>query len=184
MLANSRIRRILYVNWPSEGFHDVSRAAIKLSQDKILHEIVASAATTHMDELLEVNDSLLREIVGPYGPSIFRNIMEKSRHIKKSLTKHIDRLLGICEINRDALESELLYTVDNLQSSLRASDELIHTLDAILYALGSIKACRNIRCPVQFSFNCYIKRVSSELPSKPPSYTFRCKFCDCRLTSR
>ena len=180
-VANSRIRRALHKNWPSEGFRDVSKAAIKLTQDKMLHEIVATAATRHIDEL---DDSLLREIVGPCGPSIFRQTMERSRHIEDSITTHIDRLLSICKLNRDALESELSYAVVSWQSSLRASNELREMLDAILYALDSIKACRNIHCPVQFSFNCYIKYVPPDpLGSMRPNYTVRCKSCDCRLTS-
>lgn len=182
MLANSRIRRVLHENWPSEGFADVARAAIELTQDKVLHEIVATAATGHIDEL---DDYLLQEIVGPCGPSIFRNIMDRSRHIEDNITTHIDRLLRICKLSRDGLESELSYAVDSLQSSLRASNELVKTLDAMLHALESIKGCRNVRCPVQFRFNCYIERKPPEpLSSMLPKYTLRCASCDCRLTSR
>ncbi|RDL31410.1 uncharacterized protein BP5553_09619 [Venustampulla echinocandica] len=166
-LANTKIQRILDEDWSPNGFLDAVKGVLHSTSDIELHKIMASTATQHVDELIELDDFGKALDMSDFAFGIMRNTITAFQAKVESTTTELQDMSDY---------AMTLLTHESMQRrEANRANRTIENFAACRTILGNTKACRNVHCSAEF--NCYIESGGSP---REPKYTLRCSWCYCR----
>ncbi|KAG8533073.1 uncharacterized protein KY384_001856 [Bacidia gigantensis] len=82
LFTRTEIQRLIDKQWSAEGFCDALIVAFRATSDADLHGIMTSAASTHIDELLQLDEFVALQNIGVGSSSIIQNMANKIRALE------------------------------------------------------------------------------------------------------
>lgn len=170
-LANEKIEGILETSWTAQGFSTIIKEAFKSTSDKELYNIIALAAASHIEELVELEDFAALEVIGDFAISIMRKTTVTHKVQEGLLTER----LKTAESYLQSIERDYTHEKTLREREATRAHRAIKSIDDCLDTLRDTGACRNTNCDALFT--CYVERSGSR---DEPSYLLRCAKCRCK----
>ncbi|KAL6910183.1 hypothetical protein GGI43DRAFT_3455 [Trichoderma evansii] len=160
LLANQKIQQAYFTNWDAKAFAASAKAAISVSGDKSLHNMMALLTAQRLKELRKSGQ--LTSLVGEFAASVLHyhdHLLEASQHEQGQV--------GVQQQN-------------DLQVRCQAAEartaRVIENFDKLVNLTNNREYCRNGACCEEFGS--YIEAAGDD-PAEP-TYILRCSWCGCR----
>ena len=179
-LAITKIEKILKTTSSTDAFLEVVRETLTSNNDWALHDMVASIAAAHVEELAEEKLDHLNDRT--HFPAFSLNLMKNkvaAHKAKEEEHKASEELsaqeLATARSRIDCLQLECLLERSFGVDAIARANRIIKNNDECRQVLARTRVCRNVRC--EFDFLCNIEKGGQE---NKPRYILRCARCKCR----
>lgn len=190
-LANQKIQRAYYTSWDPKTFVDSAKAAINMSGDNSLHNIMALLTAQRLKELLKSGQ--LPSLVGDFAASVLTfhaHLLEASQREQVQVTlqqqqqaqAQAQQQLAQAQQQLAQTQLEAQQQQNELQAKWQAAEartaRMIENVDKLVELTNTQEFCRNGAC--NQGFTSYVDEAEDFEDFLEPSYVLRCSSCGCR----